>query len=159
METRAGVILFTKNDLNQMVPHRGTALCIDQAMYEPGKPEQITSFIFLNPENPYFDGHFPGKAMLPGHWQLEMMALSAAVLMKHRFPEIKGTPVIGSFGSRQKFMIAIKPLQQIEIIVSIKKKKEMRGYTFIQLNGEIILADGRIATKAFNLLGSMLPEK
>ena len=55
-----------------MLPHRPPMLLIDRVVaHEPGS--SITVGTDILPDNPFFEGHFPGEPILPGIVLIEMM--------------------------------------------------------------------------------------
>ncbi|KKT87562.1 MAG: hypothetical protein UW95_C0013G0004 [Parcubacteria group bacterium GW2011_GWC1_45_14] len=153
------IISMGKEEISMAIPHTGKALCVDLATYHPDLPNQISTSVNLSQVHHYFDGHFPNKAILPAHWQIEMIALSAAILMKLRFPEFEGFPVATSFGDSQKFSKPIFPPQQIEILTSLTQQKKIRGSIFAYFDSKIYLENGTLATRVTNLSGSLMPER
>lgn len=71
---------FLKEQIEKILPHRKSALMIDQAFaVEPGHFAKTQTFI--DPGWPVFEGHFPDKPMLPGIYITEIMAQAADVML------------------------------------------------------------------------------
>lgn len=63
----------------EYLPQRYPVLMIDRVLEcEPGK--RILALKNVSANEPYFQGHFPGKPVMPGVLILEVMAQAAAVL-------------------------------------------------------------------------------
>jgi beta-hydroxyacyl-ACP dehydratase FabZ len=63
------------------LPHRYPFLLLDRVIeWEPGKRLVAIKNVTMN--EPFFQGHFPGKPVMPGVLILEAMAQGAAILMK-----------------------------------------------------------------------------
>lgn len=63
---------------HQLLPHRPPMLLLDEIeVYNPG--ESVTASTFIHPENPFFEGHFPGEPILPGVILVEMMFQTCGV--------------------------------------------------------------------------------
>ena len=76
----SGVMDFMKEQIEKILPHRKSALMIDQAFaVEPGHFAKTQTFIA--PDWPVFEGHFPDKPMLPGIFITEIMAQAADVML------------------------------------------------------------------------------
>lgn len=58
-----------------VLPHDGIALVLDEVTeYEPG----LHVVGLWTPDERYFEGHFPGEPILPGHWTTESVAQAGA---------------------------------------------------------------------------------
>lgn len=92
---------------HELLPHRPPMLLIDELQaYEPGK--SVTATTYVHPENPFFEGHFPGEPILPGVILVEMMFQTCGVF--GRLEAMHTTPFIDSPGEtyRPKSGRAIK---------------------------------------------------
>ena len=64
----------------EYLPHRFPLLMIDRVLLcEPGK--RIVALKNVSANEPYFQGHFPGRPIMPGVMILEAMAQAAGVLI------------------------------------------------------------------------------
>jgi len=67
------------DEIRKYLPHRYPFLLVDRVVeLVPG--ESIVAFKNLSINEPYFDGHFPGKPIFPGVLLLEAMAQAAGIL-------------------------------------------------------------------------------
>ena len=79
-------------EIRTRLPHRYPFLLVDRVvLVEPG--ERIEAYKNLTINEPFFDGHFPGKAVFPGVLLLEAMAQAAGIL---GFVTMDKTPADGS---------------------------------------------------------------
>ena len=70
---------FTKNDIKEIIPHRNPFLLIDEII--DGKDgKHVSALKYVNCEEDYFRGHFPGKPMMPGVLIIECMAQTSCFL-------------------------------------------------------------------------------
>lgn len=68
------------NEIQSILPHRPPFLLIDRIdELEPGKHAVGRKCVTMN--EPYFVGHFPGKAVMPGVMILEALAQTGAIVM------------------------------------------------------------------------------
>jgi 3-hydroxymyristoyl/3-hydroxydecanoyl-(acyl carrier protein) dehydratase len=130
-------LILKKEDLEEILPHRGIALCLDQVSYMPS----IKTHLFANwtPTEEYFSGHFPEKAVLPGHWQGESASIAAAVLAKLVFPEIQGLPVLVKLEMNLKRPVF--PAETITISVAItERQRRIMKFSFgiVNESGKIV---------------------
>ncbi|MCB1709277.1 MAG: 3-hydroxyacyl-ACP dehydratase FabZ, partial [Halioglobus sp.] len=66
-------------EIRKYLPHRYPFLLVDRVLeLTPG--ESIVAYKNLSINEPYFDGHFPGKPIFPGVLLLEAMAQAAGIL-------------------------------------------------------------------------------
>ena len=67
-------------DLLELLPHRAPFLFVDRVTkLVPGK--SIEAERQLRPEEPYFAGHFPGHALMPGVLVTEALAQTSGLLL------------------------------------------------------------------------------
>lgn len=86
------------NQIKEILPHRYPFLLIDRILEcEPGKMARARKNVTIN--EPFFQGHFPGKPVMPGVLLIEAMAQAGAVAMLS-LEENKGK--IGFMGRRQQ---------------------------------------------------------
>ncbi len=79
-------------EIRTRLPHRYPFLLVDRVvLVEPG--ERIEAYKNLTINEPFFDGHFPGKAVFPGVLLTEAMAQAAGIL---GFVTMDTTPEDGS---------------------------------------------------------------
>ena len=66
-------------EIRNRLPHRYPFLLVDRVVsVEPGV--RIEAYKNLSINEPFFDGHFPGKPVFPGVLLLEAMAQAAGIL-------------------------------------------------------------------------------
>lgn len=69
-------------DILAMIPHRYPLLLVDKVIdMVPG--ESATGIKNVTMNEPHFQGHFPGKPIMPGVMIVEAMAQTSAVLVVH----------------------------------------------------------------------------
>ena len=66
----------------EMIPHRPPFLMIDKVIYVVAN-ERATGIKNVSITEPYFQGHFPARPVMPGVLIIEAMAQTAAVLVVH----------------------------------------------------------------------------
>ena len=67
------------NQIKQYLPHRYPLLLVDRVLdWESGKSITAIKNVTINEE--FFNGHFPGKPVMPGVLMVEAMAQTAAIL-------------------------------------------------------------------------------
>ena len=77
-----GLVEIDRERIMQMIPHRDPFLLIDKVV-NVAKNQRATGIKLVSPEEYYFRGHFPERAVMPGVLIVEAMAQTAAVLVVH----------------------------------------------------------------------------
>ena len=108
---------LTKKDIEGIIPHRDPFLLVDEIIdVEPGKT--IKGVKYVNGEEYYFKGHFPGNPIMPGVLQVETIAQvgAVAVLM---LPENKNKLMLFAGIDKARFKRLVKPGDRLEIDVEL----------------------------------------
>ncbi len=105
----------------EYLPQRYPFLMIDRVkMCEPGK--RIVALKNVTANEPHFQGHFPGRPIMPGALILEAMAQAAGVLMfrtmEHR-PNENFVYYLGGI-DKARFKRPVVPGDQLEIEVVLQ---------------------------------------
>ena len=74
-----------------LLPHRYPMLMLDRVI-EIG-PESITAEKLVTVNEPFFEGHFPGRPIMPGVLIIEAMAQAGGLMIIHERPELRGRGV------------------------------------------------------------------
>jgi 3-hydroxyacyl-[acyl-carrier-protein] dehydratase len=106
--------------IKEFLPHRYPMLLVDRVLdYEVGKT--ITAIKNVTVNEPFFNGHFPHKPVMPGVLMIEAMAQTAAILsfltMDHKPDENSLVFFIGIDGARFKRQVG--PGDQLKMDVEI----------------------------------------
>ena len=118
------------------IPHRYPFVMIDRVI-EIKSDDELVAVKNVTINEPYFQGHFPGRPVMPGVLQIEAMAQAAGILMlRHTTAENR----IAFFMScdKVKFRTAVEPGDQIAIHVRLIKK---RGNKLAVAAGECKVGD------------------
>lgn len=128
-------------EIMKLLPHRYPFLLVDRIESCDGK-EKIIGIKNVTMNEPFFQGHFPGRPVMPGVLQLEAMAQTAGILLNRIADNPDGTPFfMGIDGAR--FRKVVKPGDQCRIEVTITK---LRG-KIARFKAEITV-DGAVASEA-----------
>jgi 3-hydroxyacyl-[acyl-carrier-protein] dehydratase len=124
------------NDTNVMdavqimetLPHRYPFLLLDGiAAIEPG--ESITALKNVTINEPYFQGHFPGRPVMPGVLVIEAMAQAGGVLSHVTVGDVDPKPLYFLAGvNNARFRRTVQPGDQLVVQVNVVKVR--RGIWF-----------------------------
>ena len=82
----AGVLELT--DIMEILPHRYPVLLVDRVL-ELRTPEYVKAMKNVTFNEAFFQGHFPGKPVMPGVLIIEAMAQTGGILAYKSHPEAK----------------------------------------------------------------------
>lgn len=103
------------------LPHRYPFVLIDRVI-KLEEDDQLTAIKNVTINEPYFQGHFPGRPVMPGVLQVEAMAQAAGILML-RHTSIENKIAFFMSCDKVKFRRAVEPGDQLIIEVKILKRK------------------------------------
>lgn len=107
------------------LPHRYPFVMVDRVL-EIGADDSIRAIKNVTINEPYFQGHFPGKPVMPGVLQVEAMAQAAGMLMLRRTNAENKVALFMSCDN-VKFRKPVEPGDQLEIFGKLTKEKVTRG--------------------------------
>ena len=102
----------------QMIPHRYPFLMIDR-MVEAVPNERAVAIKNVSINEPFFQGHFPTRPVMPGVLIIEAMAQTAAVLVVHTLgKEAEGKLVYFTSVEYARFRKPITPGDSVRVHVA-----------------------------------------
>ena len=133
--------LDTRQILN-LLPHRYPFVMIDRVEKIVSDDELIAIKNVSVNEN-YFQGHFPGRPVMPGVLQIEAMAQAAGILMLRR---VSAENKIALFMSadKVKFRQAVRPGDRLMINVKLTKARAAK----IGVAQGVCTVDGKVVSSA-----------
>lgn len=129
------------NEIQKILPHRVPFLLLDRVEeLEPGKRAVGRKCVTMN--EPFFQGHFPGKAVMPGVLILEALAQTGAMCML-TVPGNEGKIVYFGAIDKVKFKRQVIPGDVLTLDVEITKSKGSIG-----MGTAIAYVEGQVAVEA-----------
>lgn len=126
--------MFDVVEIQNMIPHRYPFLFVDRILEcEPDK--HIVGLKNVSIDEPFFQGHFPGRPIMPGVLMVEAMAQVAGVLV---FQSTKTDDKMVYFMSidKAKFRKPVVPGDQlrfeVEVIQNRGKAWKFKGRTLVE---------------------------
>jgi len=133
------------------LPHRYPFLLVDKVIEIDLEKDHIIAVKNVTFNEPFFQGHFPGKPIMPGVMILEALAQAGGVLMFEKgYPQLK---VLASIRNA-KFRKVVKPGDVLTLEVWAIHLSARGG----KLKGEAKV-DGELATEAEIVFGMLSTPK
>jgi 3-hydroxyacyl-[acyl-carrier-protein] dehydratase len=120
-----------QRDILRSIPHRPPFLWIDR-IEELEAGWRCVATKYIDPDEPIFQGHFPGNAIFPGVLIIESAAQTAAVMLGGSRPnpqEANATCLLASV-NRFKFLKPVRPGAVLRI--ETRKIAELGDMAFLQ---------------------------
>lgn len=127
-----------------LLPHRYPFLLIDRVL-EFEKDKRLLALKNVTYNEPYFNGHFPIRPVMPGVLIVEAMAQATGLLAMESQPETVNDTTIYLFVGidKARFRRPVEPGDQLEIEVEQKAMK--RGIGIFSCTATV---DGKVAATA-----------
>lgn len=132
----------------KMIPHRYPFLLIDKLVdVVPG--DHATGLKNVTMNEPYFQGHFPQRPVMPGVLIVEAMAQTAAVIVVASLgPTAEGKLVYFMTIESARFRKPVEPGDQLRLFC--KKEKQRMGVW--RFSGEAKVGDTVVAEAVFSAM-------
>ena len=126
----------------ELIPHRYPFLMIDRVKEcEPRK--RVVAVKNVSANEPYFQGHFPGRPIMPGVIIVEAMAQAGGCLMLGTMERPETKVVYFMALDRVRFRRPVRPGDQLRLEVEVL---QVRGPT-CRMKG-VATVDGKVAAEA-----------
>ncbi|MDH4379529.1 MAG: 3-hydroxyacyl-ACP dehydratase FabZ [Vampirovibrionales bacterium] len=124
-------------DIMQCIPHRYPFLLVD-GVTEHYLGHSIKGFKNITMNEPYFQGHFPNRPIMPGVLQVEALAQLGGILISH-IPEGKGKLAVFSGITNVKFRRMVLPGDRLDLECELIRFRPPIGKSLCKasVNGEV----------------------
>lgn len=122
-------------EIQALLPHRYPFLLVDRVL-ELKPDRQIAAIKNVTVNEPFFQGHFPGRPVMPGVLILEAMAQVGCLLALKSLGESKKPVVYLTGVDGAKFRKPVVPGDQLRFEIDVLKKRppfwKMQGKVFVE---------------------------
>lgn len=115
---------FTLEDIQKLLPHRYPFALVDRVIdYVPGEKAVGLKNVTFN--EPHFQGHFPGRPIMPGVLIVEAMAQVGGVVLS-QLPGVDGRLCVFAGIDKVKFRRPVVPGDQLVMTAELVTMKRLK---------------------------------
>lgn len=137
-------MLLDTNGIQQILPHRYPFLLVD-GIEEMERWKRIVGIKNVSINESYFQGHFPGKPIMPGVLIIESMAQTGGLLLLMEVPDREKKLLYFVSIDNARFRRPVVPGDQLKIEMKVLAWRERGG--FCKLEGRATV-QGELAAEA-----------
>jgi 3-hydroxyacyl-[acyl-carrier-protein] dehydratase len=112
------MMILDVNGIQQILPHRYPFLLLD-AILEIEPQKRIVGIKNVTYNEPFFQGHFPGRPVMPGVLIIEAMAQAGGVLLFREVPDRAKKLLYFAAIDDARFRRPVLPGEQLRLEVSV----------------------------------------
>jgi len=132
-------VVFDINAIKKILPHRYPFLLVDSIIeFEPGKKAVGLKNVTTN--EPFFEGHFPQKPVMPGVLIVEAMAQVGGILLLNDQADQENKLVLFMAIDNVRFRRPVQPgdqlIMELEMLKNRRTTFKMAGKTYVK--GELV---------------------
>lgn len=130
-------MIYNSDQIKQILPHRYPFLLVD-AVLEKTSLEKIKAIKNVTVNEPFFQGHFPEKHVMPGVLIIEALAQTGAILLLSH-EKYQGKLAYFAGIDKCRFKRQVVPGDQLVLTVEVLKLKGPvgKGKAVASVNGEL----------------------
>jgi len=134
------VALYDIHQIKNLLPHRYPFLLVDRVI-EAEPEKRLVALKNVTYNEPFFNGHFPNRPVMPGVLIVEALAQGAALMASHGRDDIDTENRIYYFTGidRARFKRPVEPgdqlIMEVELVRRIKNMYKCKGVA--KVDGEL----------------------
>jgi beta-hydroxyacyl-ACP dehydratase FabZ len=139
--------LLGQDAIRELLPHRYPFLMVDRVLHIEGNAESVVAEKLVSGNEPFFQGHFPGRPVMPGVLIVEALAQAAGLAIVYARPELRnrGVAMVGL----DKFRFR-KPVLPGDVLTLSARLLRHRGNIYVfegtaQVLGEVVASGEMMA--------------
>jgi len=110
-------------EIQKLIPHRHPFLMVDRIL-ELEKGTRIVGLKNVTMNEPFFQGHFPAKPVMPGVLVIEALAQTGGVLLFASRPELQGRMFYFTGMDNVRFRKPVVPGDALRLEVELKAERK-----------------------------------
>lgn len=124
------------HEVLKYLPHRYPFLLIDRVLAFT-KDESLTAIKNVTINEPFFQGHFPNRPVMPGVLMIEAMAQACAILSFKSMGTLPSKNSIFYFVGidKARFKRPVEPGDQL--VINVSTKRQMKGIWQFETNARV----------------------
>ncbi len=131
--------VFTIEEIQKLLPHRYPFALVDRIIeYVPGKRAVGIKNVTFN--EPHFQGHFPGRPMMPGVLIVEAMAQVGGIVLT-QLPELEGGLFLFAGIDKVRFRRPVVPGDRLIMTVEllcVKRRRFGKMQASTMVDGQLV---------------------
>ncbi|GAC1458325.1 MAG: 3-hydroxyacyl-ACP dehydratase FabZ [Chamaesiphon sp.] len=136
--------IFTFEEIQKLLPHRYPFALLDRIIeYVPGQRAVGIKNVTFN--EPHFQGHFPGRPMMPGVLIVEAMAQVGGIVLT-QLPDIEGNLFVFAGIDKVRFRRPVIPGDQLVMtaeLLCVKRRRFGKMQARAEVDGQLV-AEGEL---------------
>ncbi|MBD1835048.1 3-hydroxyacyl-ACP dehydratase FabZ [Funiculus sociatus GB2-A5] len=131
--------VFTLEEIHKLLPHRYPFALVDRIIdYVPGKKAVGIKNVSFN--EPHFQGHFPGRPIMPGVLIVEAMAQVGGIVLT-QLPDIESGLFMFAGIDKVRFRRPVVPGDQLVMtaeLLCVKRRRFGKMQARAEVNGQLV---------------------
>lgn len=120
-------MIMNQEDIKKIIPHRAPFLLVDEVLEFDRENQRIVALKHVRLEEYYFQGHFPGRPIMPGVLIVESLAQAGAIALLS-MEGFKGKYALFAGIKDCRFRQQVVPGDTLRLEVELTKIKGPVGY-------------------------------
>ena len=138
-------IILDVEQIKKLLPHRAPMLLVEK-LADIVPPDSATGYKAVSINEPWFAGHFPERAVMPGVLIVEAMAQTAGALVMHSQNTAAASVVYFMTIEKARFRAPVSPGEMLRMPVKLVRRRgpvwKFEGQAFV---GDTLCAEAEFS--------------